>query len=249
MLTQRHQVTRTHSSDYPDPPVIPAPPWDRRRERAIELAVFLFLIVPSMLLSFFAAQEGQLPFALLAASTMARDLSLVALIVFFMGRNREPVAAIGWQARRLGREVMLGVALFPLLFFASTTVNIALRAAGFSGPSSPQPDLVPAPDPGQLVLAVVLVVVVAVSEETIFRGYLMRRIEELSASPAWAIVLSAAIFSLGHGYEGSAGVITVGLSGVVLGVVYWWRRSIVAPVVMHFLLDLAAIVAIPVLLR
>ncbi len=230
-------------------PTIPDRPLDTRRARAIELGVFLFLIVPSMLLSFAAVQEGQLPFGLVAFSTIARDLSLVALIFFFISRNREPLAAIGWQARRLGREVVLGLALFPPFFFASTAVDAMLRSAGFSGPSTPQPNLVPSPDPGQLVLALLLVVVVALSEETIFRGYLIRRLEELSGSPAWAIILSAGIFSLGHGYEGSAGVLTVGLSGVVLGIVYWWRRSIIAPVVMHFLLDLAAIVVIPALLR
>lgn len=32
-------------------------------------------------------------------------------------------------------------------------------------------------------------------------------------------------FALGHGYEGSAGVVTVGVMGMVFALVYLWRGS------------------------
>ena len=96
-------------------------------------------------------------------------------------------------------------------------------------------------------MAFVLVVVVAIAEETIFRGYLMLRFNTIFASPVAALFLSAAIFSLGHGYEGSAGVVTVGTMGLVFGLVYLWRQSLVAPMVMHFLQDFTGIVLIPLL--
>jgi uncharacterized protein len=219
-----------------------------RRERTLELAVFLFLIVPSMVVSFFAVQGG-LPFPLVAGSTIARDLSLVALVFFLVRNAGERFASIGWTRHRLGRELMVGVALFPAVFLGSVFVERAMRTAGFTGSSTPQPDLIPAPDLVQLLLAVALVAVVAISEETIFRGYLMMRIGQTTGSVASAVVLSAFIFSLGHGYEGTAGVVTVGLTGAVLGLVYRWRGSIVAPVVIHFLLDLVAIVIVPLAFR
>lgn len=220
-----------------------------RRERTLELAVFLFLIVPSMVVSSFAVWQGRLPFPLVAGSTIARDLSLVALVLFLVRNAGEPVTSIGWTRRRLGRELMVGVALFPAIFLGSLFVERTMRAAGFTGPSTPQPDLIPAPDLAQLLLAVTLVAVVAVSEETIFRGYLMMRLGQATGSVATAVVLSAFIFSLGHGYEGTAGVVTVGLTGAVLGLVYLWRGSIVAPMVIHFLLDLVAIVIVPLALH
>jgi membrane protease YdiL (CAAX protease family) len=55
------------------------------------------------------------------------------------------------------------------------------------------------------------------------------------------------IFSLGHGYEGTAGVITVGMMGIVFAPVYMWRKSLVAPIVMHFLQDFIGIVLLPLL--
>jgi membrane protease YdiL (CAAX protease family) len=101
----------------------------------------------------------------------------------------------------------------------------------------------------EFALASVLVAVVALTEESIFRGYLILRFRNVFASPAIAVVLSAVIFSLGHGYEGTAGVITVGVMGFIFALVYVWRRSLVAPMVMHFLQDFLSIVLLPLLLR
>ncbi|TAK00125.1 MAG: CPBP family intramembrane metalloprotease [Candidatus Manganitrophaceae bacterium] len=57
-----------------------------------------------------------------------------------------------------------------------------------------------------------------------------------------ALLLSTLIFSLGHGYEGSAGIVTVGGMGLVFGLVYLWRGSLIAPMVMHFLQDFLAMI-------
>lgn len=216
-----------------------------RKEQWIELSVFLFLIVPSMALSFFAVKQGSLGFVVVAMSTMLRDLSLVALILFFAWRNHEPVTALGWSAARRWREILLGMVLFVPIFFGAGWLERTLHSIGFSLPATPLPSLDPAPDPAQLLLATVLVVVVALAEETIFRGYLMLRLTALTKSPAAAVVLSAVVFSIGHGYEGSAGVITVGTLGAVFAVVYLWRGSLLAPMTMHFLQDFIGIVVVP----
>jgi membrane protease YdiL (CAAX protease family) len=221
------------------------PPF--RRVELVELGVFLLLIVPSMALSFFAAAQGQVPFSLVAFATIARDLGLVALIFFFLFRNGERPAALGWTGRRAGREIAMGIGLFVPLFVGAQMLESLLRSAGLSGPSSPAPNLVPSPDPIDLLLAIVLVAVVAVSEEIIFRGYLLLRLSHLMRGLGGASILSASIFSIGHGYEGAAGVVTVGVIGLMLAVVYLWRRSLVAPIVMHFLLDFLAIVLVPLL--
>jgi len=220
---------------------------DRRREQSVEVGVFLFLIVPSMALSYFAVEEGRLGFDFVAAATILRDLSLVALVLFFLWRNGEPFRAIGWSSGRLGKEAMVGLVLFPPLFFGATGLDNALHRLGFSAPATPLPALMPGHSPGELLLAVVLVAVVALAEETMFRGYLILRLEAVTGSPLAAVLLSAGVFSMGHGYEGSAGVITVAVLGVVFAVVYLWRRSLVAPVVMHLLLDLLGIVILPTL--
>jgi membrane protease YdiL (CAAX protease family) len=90
-------------------------------------------------------------------------------------------------------------------------------------------------------------VVVAVAEETIFRGYLLLRFVGIGMGKVLAVLLASVIFAIGHGYEGSAGIATVGVMGVIFALVYLWRGSLVAPIVMHFLQDFLAIVLLPIL--
>ncbi|MCL5958197.1 MAG: CPBP family intramembrane metalloprotease [Chloroflexi bacterium] len=218
-----------------------------RKEQLIEVAVFLFLVLPSITLSLFVIKQGGLTFVVVAFSTILRDLALVCLILFFLWRNGEPLDRIGWTFRNSWREAALGIALFVPLFFVAALLENAFRAAGLSAPSTPLPSFLAARGYAEIVLAFLLVVVVAVAEETIFRGYLILRFKGVARSTSAAILLSAVIFSLGHGYEGSAGLATVGVVGIVLALVYVWRKSLVAPVVMHFLQDFISIVLLALL--
>jgi membrane protease YdiL (CAAX protease family) len=218
-----------------------------RKEQALEVSVFLFLILPSMALSFFAIKQGTLSFTLTAIATIMRDLGLLSLILFFLWRNGEAIRQVGWTLRNGWRDIPLGVALSIPLFFGAIWLESFLRGLGFSVPATPTPSFLAAKGMSEILLAFVLVVVVALTEETIFRGYLLLRFRATTASCAAAVLLSAAIFSLGHGYEGSAGVVTIGVMGLALALVYVWRKSLVAPIVMHFVQDFISIVLVALL--
>jgi membrane protease YdiL (CAAX protease family) len=218
---------------------------DLRRAHILEVAAFLFLIVPTLVLSFFASQTGAVSFALTAFATILRDLALVSLILYFLWRNRESFRSLGWVWDRFWADVVIGVILFIPLTVGTSYLDQFLRNIGLSAPSTPLPATTPSAGIGEIVLGVILVIIVAISEETIFRGYLMLRFGSITSSAFWAVVLSSFVFSLGHGYEGSSGVVTVGVMGAALAVVYLWRRSLVAPMVMHFLQDFIGIVLLP----
>ncbi len=216
----------------------------RWTEQLIEVSVFLFLIIPSMVLSFFAVKQGSLSFVLVAFATILRDLALISLILFFLWRNGEPINWIGWTFKNSWKEIGLGIGLYIPFFIAAGFLERVLQVVGLSVPSTPLPSMA-AEGMGELLLAIALVAVVALGEETIFRGYFILRLKAITTSPTAAALLSATIFSLGHGYEGSAGVVTVGVMGVIFALIYIWRQSLVAPVVMHFLQDFISIVLIP----
>jgi membrane protease YdiL (CAAX protease family) len=219
----------------------------RRREQILELAVFIFLMAPSMALSFFAVKQGAISFVLVSIATSLRDLGLVALVLFFIWRNGEPVTLIGWTGKNAFREVVWGVFLYIPLFFAAGVLEHILVSIGFTTPATPLPSVEATGGTNETMLGIILVCIVAFSEETIFRGYLIHRFSGIFSSKSLVILLSAFIFSLGHGYEGTAGVVTVGFIGLVFAVVYVWRRSLVAPMVMHFLHDFIGIVLLPLL--
>jgi membrane protease YdiL (CAAX protease family) len=219
-----------------------------RKEQLIEVSVFLFLIVPSMVLSFFVIKPGgAVSFVIVACATILRDLGLVSLVIFFLWRNRESVRLIGWISNGKWKEAALGAALFVPFFFGAGLLENILHASGLSVPSKPLPSFFSARGTAETVLAVILVVIVAQAEETIFRGYLILRFKAITQSAPATVLLSSVLFSLGHGYEGSAGVVTVGVMGAVFAIIYMWRKNLAALIVMHFLQDFVGIVLIPLL--
>jgi membrane protease YdiL (CAAX protease family) len=224
-----------------------APCAPSRKAVVLEVCVFLFLIVPSMVLSFFVGGEDKTGFVLLALSAIFRDLALVSLILFFAWRDHEPVRRLGLNSKDLDRNILLGFALYVPFLFVIGLVEQLLAALGLSQSAEPGPSYFHVGGRWELALAVVLVVVVAISEETIFRGYLIRRLQTATGNTAAAVLLSSVVFALGHGYEGSLGMITVGVMGLIFSLVYLWRQSLVVPMVLHFLQDFLAIVVAPYL--
>ncbi len=205
------------------------------------MLVFLFLILPALVSSFFIAGHiAGIGFLFLAGSVILRDLSLLFLVLFFLWRNREHPATIGLTTRGLWAEANIGLWVFIPLFLLTSALVGYLHKAGLSAPPNPLPLKVNGT--AQLLLAIFMIAIVAVAEETIFRGYLILRLREVTSSPAAAVVLSTLIFTVGHGYEGLARVAAVFVVGLAYALVYLWRKSLIAPVLMHFLQDFSGIV-------
>lgn len=222
----------------------------RRRVNAIEVAVFLALILPSLVLSALLGMPRSITFTITAVSTIARDIGLVAVVLYFVWRGGESLRSIGWNWDRsvLGQEALIGLVLFFPALLAISALASALSHLGLSAPSTTPAFLHPQ-GLGQITLAIVLVIVVAVAEETIFRGYLLLRLDTVTRSKTAAVILSSLLFGLGHGYEGGAGMISITVLGAIYALVYVWRGNLTAPIVMHFLQDLLGIVLLPQLIR
>lgn len=199
----------------------------------LEVFVFLFLIVPSMLFSYFGLQQIQLSFTKLALITIFRDLGILFLVLYFVWHNKENFSEIGLSLKRAGDEAVIGGFLFFPIFFLASVIQKALQYVGLNIPSVEV--LTEPKDTIQLTLAIILVIVVAITEETIFRGYLLNRFAKISRNKYSALFLSTAVFAIGHGYEGTAGVIIVSILAIIYGMVYLWRGTLIAPMTIHFL--------------
>jgi len=200
-----------------------------------------------MVLSLLAFQHEKATFAFVAWAVMLRDIALVCLILFFIWRNGEPLRRFGLTFRHGIREIMLGIVLYVPFFFFAGFVEELFRALGLSVPSIPAPPFLVPKTGADFVLAGFLVVVVAISEETMFRGYLITRLAGVLNSAPVALILSSAVFAIGHGYEGGVGMATVGVMGLIFGLIFLWRKSLVAPMTMHFLQDFIGIVLVSLL--
>jgi membrane protease YdiL (CAAX protease family) len=78
----------------------------------------------------------------------------------------------------------------------------------------------------------------AIVEEILFRGYLIEKVQQLTASPPLAIALSIATFTLAHlsGW-GMVQLIPVFADGLILALLYVWRRDLPCNMIAHFITD------------
>ncbi len=78
----------------------------------------------------------------------------------------------------------------------------------------------------QIPLAVAFGIATGYREEFFFRSYLLQRFQELGLSSSMAVVISTALFCLGHFYEGILAIVTAAFLGVLFSVIYLRRRNL-----------------------
>lgn len=144
----------------------------------------------------------------------------LASIGFRRPRSRDILAAIGAAVIALGGMVLIYSVLFPAL-------HLQMNKEAMNG-------ILQTP----LWYRVILVTRAAVAEEIVFRGYPIPRLEELSRSRMFAALLSWAVFTYAHlSYWGAAQLLIAGWGGLVLTVLFLWRRNLWANMICHWLTD------------
>ncbi len=111
-----------------------------------------------------------------------------------------------------------------------------------TGAPARPPDLSQYPSSAWLISVVVMGPLVSgVSEEAAFRGYMQRGLERYG--PQTAILVSALVFALVHGFNGLGTLLLLGpgifFAGLFYGMLAWHSGSIIPGMIMHFLGDLA----------
>lgn len=76
-----------------------------------------------------------------------------------------------------------------------------------------------------------------VAEEVFLRGYIIERLEKWTGSTWLAVALSLVPFALLHYAQGWAGIIIAFVAGLVLSVMYVWRRDLKSNIIAHFTID------------
>ena len=198
------------------------------------------------------ALGGQVVVALVIAWPVLRDnlsFNVLALFGFLLAwllagaviaivklGEKRPLASIGLQAIS-GKEVLLAIVLGIAL---SLTVPLLTLLVAQIIPSGEEGSIgaVAASAPPLLLLLSVLTA--GITEEILYRGYPIERLEEATGNVWIAAVVSLAAFILPHlvGWN-TAHVVGVVLPlGIVLTVFYLWKRNLVFNMIVHTLIDL-----------
>jgi membrane protease YdiL (CAAX protease family) len=148
------------------------------------------------------------------ATGMVWDIAECAILLYIVFRSAEPWARFGLVKPRWLLDTASGSGLFVLNYVLAGYVVSALFQA--DEPRAPIPDY----EGLQIPLVVVTTLASVFSQELLFRGYLISRIERAMGSPGWAVFLSAVLFAAMHAYQGWAGVAGSAVTAVVFGFLF-----------------------------
>ena len=178
--------------------------------------------------------DGQLSAAFVFTLSLADTVFLLGLVVYFIRRGGESPRRLFLGARAIGREVLVGVALVPVVFTLVFSALLLLRtiAPGLHNVlDNPLGALARTP----LTLALFIVVAIAAGgvREELQRAFLLHRFEQHLGGAAVGLVVTSLAFGLGHTVQGWDAAVATGLLGATWAAVYLWRRSVIACVVSH----------------
>jgi len=95
-------------------------------------------------------------------------------------------------------------------------------------------------------LRIVAVLTAGVVEETLFRGYAVTRLAQLSRSPLLAISLSSVVFAALHFPVWGAGPsVAFFIGGLATTAFFVWRRDLLAMILAHVAIDMWGLVITP----
>ncbi|MEY7851485.1 CPBP family glutamic-type intramembrane protease [Natrarchaeobius sp. A-rgal3] len=177
--------------------------------------------------------------ALLANVALSQGLFALVLLgaVLYTGI---PAGALGvefsWSYVEQG--VLLGTVAGIVLYVANELGASFATRFGFDHDEQLRELLAPESTQGWLVLLVVVLPIIAVFEELLFRAALIGVVSAgFGVSPWLLAVLSSVAFAVGHGVQGSVGIIVTGLLGFVLATVFIVTGSFLVVVVAHYLIN------------
>src|SRR5690606_15825841 len=157
----------------------------------------------------------------------------------FLKARGESVRATLLGERPLAPEVWRGLALLPLVFAVVIVGSLVIQQLApqlrnvETNPLQAMLDT-----PAKLAIFAVVVVVAGGVREEIQRAFILHRVER-DLGGAWVgLILFSAAFGVGHTMQGHDAAILTGLLGLLWGLVFLARRSVVAPIVSHALFNL-----------
>ncbi|AFZ72009.1 CPBP family intramembrane glutamic endopeptidase [Natronobacterium gregoryi] len=151
-----------------------------------------------------------------------------------------PAEALGieFSVGYLETGVVVGVAAGLGLYVVNEVGAATATWLGFDHDEQLRELLAPETTRGWVVLLVGVLPIIAVFEELLFRAALIGAFSMGFGIDPWLLaVLSSVAFGIGHGMQGSVGIVVTGLLGFVLAAVFILTGSLLVVVVAHYLIN------------
>jgi len=152
----------------------------------------------------------------------------LGVVLFVLWRKRWDWSQVGFASRLTGWTVAKSLVLTVVLFVGLGVIEAFLQQR-FGKFDLSSLDDIRGDFASFAITMAILWVFAAFGEEVLFRGYYMQRLAMLfgGGRRAWlaAAISISVYFGVSHAYQGTAGVISVGLAGLFYAVLYMTHRD------------------------
>jgi membrane protease YdiL (CAAX protease family) len=193
-------------------------------------------------------QPGVLSPRFVFTLSMLDTVFVVGLVLFFLRAHRESAREVLLGHRPIVREVLVGIALLPLVFLLVMVVLASILTFApelHNVPRNPLEDMMQ--NRQDAMIFTVVVMIAGGLREEIQRGFILHRFSQYLGGGALGVVLFSAAFGLGHIDQGTDAMIATAVLGAAWGVLYLARRSIVAATISHAGFNIAQLLKYAVL--
>jgi membrane protease YdiL (CAAX protease family) len=230
----------------PEPPPLPQKTWVDRMQALFEV-ILLAGLASSLLagLPFMFSPAGR---ESLLANVRAMSIYLLleaaitfVLLLLVMKAHGETIQGLGLSWLRWRSDVILGLAIVPLLFTLNIVVSVIFQAffPKLFLERNPLTDLIRGP--GDLGLFIGTALIAGGIKEEVQRAFIVRRFQAYLGGANLGLVLWSVAFGIGHYVQGVQGMIAAGIFGLIFGIAYLARGNLIAPMVAHGAYDTLAL--------
>jgi len=253
VLSQRniYMVTTPDAADATTQPLDTPVPQAPRTSRALSLLEVLLcsgfptqLLIGGLLVALGArpASANLLPFGFVVAVSLLDTLAIVVLVSAFLRLRGERPADVLLGRGPLWPEVRRGIAYLPVVFALVIAMGAIIQKLApwlHNVPQNPLQAMLTSP--WRVAVFALVVVLAGGLREEIQRAFILHRFDQDLGGARVGLVVFSVAFGLGHLTQGFDAALITGTLGLLWGVLYLARRSMVAPAISHSLFNLLEI--------
>lgn len=152
--------------------------------------------------------------------------TLLLLWIFMKYVDKEKFINLGFQTKNRLKDFIVGILLGAVIMATGYGLLVLLNEISFQRIVF---------DFKEIIISIILYIIVAVTEEVLLRGYILRSLM-ISFNKYVALIVSSVLFSLMHGFNPNVdlfGLTAIFLAGILLGISYIHTKNLWFPIALH----------------
>ena len=153
--------------------------------------------------------------------------TFLLLWVFMKFLDKEPLVDLGFQYKNRLIDVIVGILIGFIIMTIGYNLLVYLNEIVFLKVNF---------DFKELFIVTLIFAIVAVVEESLFRGYILKNLM-VSFNKYFALIISSILFSLMHSFNQNVDLFSffnLFLAGILLGMSYIYTKNLWFPIALHF---------------